>query len=277
MYLKFVQDSFGSGRSLEKESIVSHGISSTENKAGDVIRQQTNSDEIQKDLTSIRCKINNPGIIVCINHARDIPLLGVSTMERSDLSKTSTSLLGRLKGPSDELAWSEFFSRYTPKILKWCRTWNIQEADANDVSQAVLIKLVERMSTFEYDGSRSFRAYLKTLTHYAVCDSVKAHIKPGQGAGGSDVIKTIESVEARDDLARLLEDQFDHELMSEAMKRVSNRVEPRTWRAFELLTIDGLSGSEVASRLEMKVATVFVSKSKVLKMLREEVALLEQI
>jgi hypothetical protein len=54
------------------------------------------------------------------------------------------------------------------------------------------------------------------------------------------------------------------------------RVEPRTWDAFHLLAIEGRSGAEVARHLEMKVATVFVARSKVQRMLREEVMRLEQ-
>jgi RNA polymerase sigma-70 factor (ECF subfamily) len=42
------------------------------------------------------------------------------------------------------------------------------------------------------------------------------------------------------------------------------------------MAIDGLSAVEVAQRLGMKVATVFVARSRVQRMLREEIARLEQ-
>jgi DNA-directed RNA polymerase specialized sigma24 family protein len=48
-------------------------------------------------------------------------------------------------------------------------------------------------------------------------------------------------------------------------------VEPHTWEAFRLTAIDGLSGAEVAARLGMQVGTLFKAKSKVQKMLRDEV------
>ena len=47
-------------------------------------------------------------------------------------------------------------------------------------------------------------------------------------------------------------------------------------KLFELLAIQGCSGAEVAERLKMKVATVFVARSKVQRMLREELARLEK-
>jgi len=65
-------------------------------------------------------------------------------------------------------------------------------------------------------------------------------------------------------------------LLKEAAARVRLRVEPRTWDAFHLLAIEGRSGAEVARRLEMKVATVFVARSKVQRMLCEEITRLDQ-
>ena len=52
-------------------------------------------------------------------------------------------------------------------------------------------------------------------------------------------------------------------------------MQPHTWEAFRLTTQEGLSGAEVATRLGMQVATVFVAKSKVQKMLQEEIGKLE--
>ena len=80
-------------------------------------------------------------------------------------------MLERLRlDPANQEAWSEFVRRYGPQIYRWCRRWQLQEADAEDVTQAVLLKLSEKMRTFRYDAERSFRAYLKTLARYAWCD-----------------------------------------------------------------------------------------------------------
>ena len=90
----------------------------------------------------------------------------------------------------------------------------------------------------------------------------------GSGAGSG----WLESVEARDDLLKRLNDQFDRELVEEASVRVRLRVEPHTWEAFRLTALEEMPGAEVARRLQVKVATVFKAKSKVLKMLQEEIA-----
>ena len=80
--------------------------------------------------------------------------------------RTSASLLGRLRHqPTDQEAWSEFVDRYGEKIYGWCRRWHLQDADAKDVTQAVLASLCIKMRTFSYDPGLSFRGWLRTLTH----------------------------------------------------------------------------------------------------------------
>ena len=131
------------------------------------------------------------------------------------------------------------------------------------------------MRTFRYDPSKSFRGWLKTVAHGAWCDWVQSGRKQGKGSGGSGVWELLTQVEARTDLLQRLEEQYDCELLEEASARVRLRVEPHTWEAFRLLAQEGRSGAEVAKQLGMKVATVFATRSKVQKMLQEEVQRLE--
>src|SRR5262245_38521038 len=189
---------------------------------------------------------------------------------------TSTTLLGRLRQePADQAAWVEFVRRYGPHIYRWCRHWRLQEADAEDVTQAVLVRLTERMRTFTYDPARSFRAYLRAVARYAWCDFLEARKQPGAGGGGSCVLGLLETVEAGDDLEQRLSEEFDQEVLAEAQARVRQRVEPHTWEAFRLTALEGLSGAEAAARLGLKVATAYKAKSKVQQMLHEEVARLD--
>ena len=63
-------------------------------------------------------------------------------------SCTSPTLLGRLRcQPVDQAAWGEFVDRYGPRIYQWCRRWDLQEADAQDVTQTVLLRLASKLQT----------------------------------------------------------------------------------------------------------------------------------
>ena len=118
---------------------------------------------------------------------------------------TSLTLLERLqKNPSDPQAWDLFIDRYQPRIRTWCLSWGSQDSDADDVAQEVLVKLFAALGKFQYDPSRSFRAWLKTVTQHAWSDFHAARRRdPGHN---SDRIDTIaDSAEARSDLERQLE------------------------------------------------------------------------
>jgi RNA polymerase sigma-70 factor (ECF subfamily) len=197
-------------------------------------------------------------------------------MDDVSASRTRLSLLSRLrKDPADPSAWEEFVGRYGPRIRAWCRRWGLQEADVEDVAQTVLVRLAAKLRGFAYDPSRSFRAWLKTLTRHAWSDFVSDRQRGTPAVGGSGMFEALHSVEARDDLEKKMEEAFDLELLELATNRVRERVQPQTWEAFQLTSLHGLSGAAVAARLGVAVTAVFKAKSTVKKMLQEEIARLE--
>jgi RNA polymerase sigma-70 factor (ECF subfamily) len=198
-------------------------------------------------------------------------------MKEGFSSQTRVTLLRRLRrDPADPRAWAEFVDHYGGKVLGWCRAWGLQEADAQDVTQTVLLKLAVRMRDFAYDPDKSFRAWLKTVARHAWMAFVDGRARPGVGSGDTRVLEQLHSVAARDDLLRRLEEGFDRELLEEAVCRVRLRVEPRTWEAFRLTAEEGLSGAEASARIGMRVSQVYVAKKRVQEMLREEIQNLDQ-
>ncbi len=195
--------------------------------------------------------------------------------EDSGLS-THRSLLLRLRQePDNQAAWREFVERYGPLIFSWCRRWQLQPADAEDVTQAVLLKLAVHLRDFVYDPGKRFRGLLKTIAHHAWSDFLASRQRAVPGTGDSAMLAILQTVEARDDFAVQLESAFDHELLALAQERVRQRVEPHTWEAFRLTALEGRSGAEAAAQLGMRRGTVFQAKSKVQKLLREEIERLE--
>ncbi len=196
--------------------------------------------------------------------------------KHTDGSDTSASLIRQLRDqPDDQAAWSQFVDRYGPRILGWCRAWGLQDADAHDLTQVVLLKLLDKLRKFDYEPSRSFRGWLRKLTRRTWDESIRKKwpIVPG---GDSPILSLIQRQEAREDLVKRIEREFDLELLEEAERRVRNRVDPRTWEAYRLTAVERLSGIEVSERLGMSVANVFMAKRNVLRRLKEEVKTLER-
>jgi RNA polymerase sigma-70 factor (ECF subfamily) len=197
-------------------------------------------------------------------------------MADAHVPSTRATLLTRLRhDPTDQGAWDEFVEHYGRHIYRWCRQWKLQDADAEDVTQEILLKLAQKLRHFAYDPSRSFRGWLKTVAHHAWRDFVDGRRRAQAGAGDADVQELIQTLEARKDLLQKLEEAFDHELLEAAKVQVQLRVAPHTWEAFRLVALEGQPVADVAARVHLQVAMVYVAKSKVQKMLQEEIQKLE--
>jgi RNA polymerase sigma factor (sigma-70 family) len=197
-------------------------------------------------------------------------------MSNASLPTTRLTLLDLLRqDPSDQAGWDEFVERYGRHIYRWCRQWKLQDADAKDVTQNILVKLTQKLRAFAYDPSRSFRGWLKTVAHHAWRDFEVSRRNAQHAVGSSDVEELMLSLTAREDFAQKLEQAFDLELLEAAKVRVRLRVAPHTWEAFRLMTLENLPVAEVAARVHLQVAMVYVAKSKVQKMLQEEIGKLE--
>jgi RNA polymerase sigma-70 factor (ECF subfamily) len=198
-------------------------------------------------------------------------------MADAPLPTTRVTLLARLRqDPADQAAWAEFVELYGPHIYRWCRQWKLQDADAEDVTQDILLKLAQKLRHFAYDASLSFRGWLKTVTHHAWRDFVDGRRPTKAATGGSSVWEMMQTLEAREDLVQKLQEAFDHELLEAAKVRVQLRVAPHTWKAFCLVALEGVPVADVAAQVGMQVAMVYVAKSKVQKMLQEEIRNLEK-
>ena len=190
--------------------------------------------------------------------------------------RTSPTLLGRLRqGVDDPAAWSEFVDRYGTVVYRWCRKWGLQDVDAEDVTQNVLLDLGRQMRTFEYRAGGRFRGFLRTVARRAWCDFLDTRRRHPAGSGDTAVVQLLSGIPAADELVDGLDAECERELLAAAMAVVKLRVEPKTWEAFHRTAVEGLGGAAVAAALRMPVASVYQAKSRVQKLLQDEVERLD--
>lgn len=188
--------------------------------------------------------------------------------------RTRGSLLQRLHDtPDNAEAWAEFVRIYGDVVIRWCRGCGLQDSDAADVAQDVLVRFWKQAVKFSYDPSQRFRGYLRQIVNSALADwSARRGDKPSANA---ESLAALESLPARDDLIARIEKAYDTELLDLAMQEVKARVKPHTWQAFQLLAIDRLPGAEVAERLAIDASLAYVARRNVQKMIREAIERLE--
>jgi RNA polymerase sigma-70 factor (ECF subfamily) len=88
-----------------------------------------------------------------------------------DPETTRPSLLSRVRDPGDHAAWAEFEARYRDLIFRYCRRVGLAAADAEDVRQMVMLRLVRILPKFRYDPTRGrFHDYLYRVVRSAIAD-----------------------------------------------------------------------------------------------------------
>jgi RNA polymerase sigma factor (sigma-70 family) len=222
------------------------------------------------------------GRFLTVRYSRQRPLFEaraaleckVASMLINPNKDSSGTLMMRIQeDPADHCAWDEFVELYQPMIRAWCLRWGSQPADAEDIAQQVLLKLLTAMKNYRRQAGSGFRCWLKTVTHNAWLDFVTARRNSAQYPGSIDSI--TDSNDALADLETQMQRAFENELLAMAMHRVKPRLKPSTWEAFRLTAIENLQGVEAAARLDMDVSNVFVHKHRVMKLLEAEVRILK--
>ena len=119
---------------------------------------------------------------------------------------TSESLLTRLtQANADPAAWSHFVEVYGLQIVQWCRSYGLQDADAQDLAQDVLVRFWRQARNFQYKPGRYFRGYLHKVARTALWQW-KVRLKEGDiGAGGEQMHQRLRLIPAKEDLLARLE------------------------------------------------------------------------
>jgi RNA polymerase sigma factor (sigma-70 family) len=121
--------------------------------------------------------------------------------------ETRASLLIRIRDSADQAAWHEFAEIYRPIILRLARQKGMQEADANDIAQQVLMAVAHAIEQREHDPKRAkFRTWLTRVAHNAILNAL-IRGRPDRGSGDSAMLAILNQHEDRSgpdsDLLRL--------------------------------------------------------------------------
>jgi RNA polymerase sigma-70 factor (ECF subfamily) len=178
---------------------------------------------------------------------------------------TPPSLLERIRVSSERDAWDKFVDMYTPLLVAWTRRLGLPEHDAADLIQDIFAVLVEKLPTFQYDASKSFRAWLKTILLNRWRGNLRKHagIKAHGDAG-------LENVAATDELLDFEEAEYRRYLVGRALDLMRADFQPVTWKACWEFVVQDRPAGEVAAELGVTINTVYLAKSRVLRRLREE-------
>jgi RNA polymerase sigma-70 factor (ECF subfamily) len=183
-------------------------------------------------------------------------------------SSTSVSLLQRLRQPNQEAAWQRFVDLYAPLIFHWGRNQGLTPPDAADLVQEVLSLLVVKLPEFEYDPTRRFRGWLRTITINKARDFHRR--MSARPLTGQD--ETIEYVTVAPDVDLFDEAEYRSFLVNRALELMRAEFRDDTWQACWKQVVEGRKAADVAQEMGLSLNMVYLAKSRVLGRLREELA-----
>ena len=154
------------------------------------------------------------------------------------IPSTHLSLLQALREEGRrEDAWAVFQAGYRDVILGWGQSYGLDLHAAEDLTQEILIKLLEALPRYKHDPDRGrFRSWLKTVVHHVLADRQRRQRRrpEPEGAGGSTALVRLgqlPSPEAVEELSATVE-RRTAAWEAGVLDRVRARVEPATWAAF---------------------------------------------
>ena len=185
------------------------------------------------------------------------------------MHSTSPSLLRRLNESIESSdakadAWCQFVELYTPLLVYWIRRAGLDQHEAADIVQEVMLVLTKEMPNYQYDENGSFRAWLRVVT----LNKCRDFLRRNKTRRDHERVKALEATRETEPL---FEDrEFQDAVVKRALTLIKPEFEDTTWRAFWESAVLGRRAKEIAHDLQMSVNAVYLARGRVMRRLRSQ-------
>lgn len=191
---------------------------------------------------------------------------------------TRAGLLLKLRDPSDHEAWVEFVALYEPAIYRLLRKSGLQDADALELMQELLVAVSRSVDRWEPGREYgSFRGWLRRVTRNLVVTWIRRR-KRNLATAALDLDALLIAEETPEgEESRQFDGEVRRSLFQRASEQVRAEVQERTWAAFWEVAVRGREVEEVAKTLGLTAGAVRVAKCRVIARLRAAVETLKEV
>ena len=163
--------------------------------------------------------------------------------------ETRHSLLARLHGSDNDGAWTEFVTLYEPAIYRFARRQGLQDADAREIVQEVLLNVRSLALKPPSNKMERFRAWLATVARNRVIDLVRKKARKERALAHLQDQSITNNNEG-------FSYEIRHQMFVIASQRVQRQVSAAQWQAFWQTAVEVAPAHEVAKRLGMSLGNV---------------------
>lgn len=189
---------------------------------------------------------------------------------------TRATLLADVKSPENREAWEQFVVVYRPVIYRMARRRGMQDADAQDVTQTILVRIANAIGHYEQKEGTRFRHWLRRVARNAILSAITR--SPADAPAGGTVAQDLlaEHPDGSSEADAEIETEYRREQYLRAAAIVRTDVNAETWYAFELTAVQGKSCEEAAVELGKSVGTVYAARSRIMKRLSEQIERMQE-
>ena len=181
-----------------------------------------------------------------------------------DVYNTRQTLICRIQDRGDDAAWDEFVDIYRRYIYAIIRNMNISDADADDLVQTVLIKLMDSCAKQDMGEIRRFRSWLSTMTRNCVIDFIRkrsAEVERFEMAAKDDAMAYLKDIRLPD-IEQIAEREWGVHLANMALENVKPLFSGKAIKVFQL-NLDGMEIPQIAKKMNLKENSVYRLRNRV--------------
>lgn len=188
------------------------------------------------------------------------------------MHETSLSLLDRLRHSPENEGWNRLADLYAPLVRVWLRRYDVQDSDANDLVQEVLLTVSRELGTFEHCGKPgAFRGWLKAILINRLRKFWRARDRRPEARGDSDIdARLAELDDPASEMSQIWNREHDQYVLRQLLALAEPHFAVNTWKAFCRVALDGKLPDVVAEEMGISRNAVIVAKCRVLSRLRQE-------
>lgn len=187
---------------------------------------------------------------------------------------TRITLLARLKQTDSDQAWHEFETIYRGFITSLILRMGINADDAEDISQAVLTKVWQKIEDFEYNQNKGkFHNWLAAMTRNTVKDFFRSRKNFITGRDAVEYREHYLHIEEQvlPDIERLAREEWVLHITNLAWENIKENIYETKRQVFKLVS-EEVPTKDIAQVLGISEASVRVYKAEVFELMRTEIA-----
>lgn len=187
---------------------------------------------------------------------------------------TRETLLRRAANPLDDSSWDEFVNHYERFIYQLVRKMNFSHHDAEELVQDVFVKLWKKLSNFSYNPAKGrFRGWLCITTRNAAIDYIR---KSRKRVSTREIYENDYEEICMPDVDTFADSEWKVFLSNQAWHNIQVEFEEKTVKTFKMIS-QGISVQNIAKELGISENSIYNTKSRIVKRMREEIFRLESL